>query len=121
MSEIVDRVARALLPVLWPHVPRQPQGDGTSKLIVGPKQFEEARSLARAAIAAMREPTKAIWVVGNGPHSPASIWNAMIDAALFQGDDTCVCHIHATEITGVMGQSHYERQVPCNQCDWGHP
>lgn len=30
-------------------------------------------------------------------------------------------HYHVTEVTGVMGVSKFTNEIPCSQCDWGHP
>jgi hypothetical protein len=74
MSEMVDRVARAL----------------TAEFESGRRVFDEgeAEDLARAAIAAMREPTEEM---ANGRHTggerissieAACVWRDMIDEAL---------------------------------------
>jgi len=76
MSEMVERVARAIANNLGP------LGDLRYYM-----SDEEAMSAARAAIEAMREPTDAMWDAGpviNDPndYGPQDVWDAMINAAL---------------------------------------
>ena len=81
MSEIVDRVAKAI------DVASQPPGQKDYKILM--------ENAARAAIEAMREPTQAMRLAGvaewsrpdpTGDHESTkvfdAIWRAMIDAAL---------------------------------------
>jgi hypothetical protein len=94
MSEMVERVARAIDPTAWRWldsiVGREPAHPAEA-----PTRATQVRQ-ARAAIEAMREPTEAMLraspVVGTGPDErgnwavntkPAqAVWPAMIDAAL---------------------------------------
>ena len=83
MSEMIERVARALLfdragQDLWDVV--SDEGDGYGYL--GKNDYI---ALARAAIEAMREPTMVMGVAADctSPQTPAdNIWRAMIDEAL---------------------------------------
>jgi predicted RNA methylase len=73
MSEMIDRVARELCLALY-------DKDTTFPMVA-------AQKAARAAIAAMREPTEAMIEGTNYPNTTwdsgdADVWRAMIDAAL---------------------------------------
>ena len=70
MSEMVERVAKALAR----EYDRDPETDNVG---LG---TQLSTAMARAAIAAMREPTEAMLYAGWQEDS--SIWRAMIDAAL---------------------------------------
>jgi hypothetical protein len=77
MSEIVDRVARAMCDTkLWPGAwKRETEGNR-----------EEWRMLACAAIEAMREPTDAMLQAGPPePYMDRYVWGKIIDAALEKG------------------------------------
>ena len=62
MTEMIERVARALDPWTMAH--------------------QDANKMARAVIAAMREPTMEMCQAGGKCISPGFVWQAMIDAAL---------------------------------------
>lgn len=92
MSEMVERVARAVYEKIaldpdWDDAPltedqRVAQDDDPSQ--------EACRAIARAAIAAMRDPTEGMCLAGQeakltidfGKPPNGGIWRAMIDAAL---------------------------------------
>ena len=85
---MVDRVARAI----YGDMPRAMSADGEFENL-WPETQDRYRSLARAAIAAMREPTEAMQLAGhNVRNDPTTglpvhcgtdeIYTAMIDAAL---------------------------------------
>lgn len=89
MNEIIERVGRAIDPDAWE------TQDGLLEYSpdywASPFETERRTALitrARAAIAAMREPTVEMWEVGcaalEGPDAgyAAVCWQAMIDAAL---------------------------------------
>jgi hypothetical protein len=82
MSEMIERVARAIYEDAWGiEWPPEPAGEA-----------DEYRRGARAAIEAMREPTEAMLSAAGtrrprgdevmGPDHPWALWDAMIDAAL---------------------------------------
>lgn len=75
MSEMIERVARALAKQdAYPDLPNEPAWPGW-------------REVARAAIAAMREPTEAMRIKGryaNEMSDATATWRAMIDAALLE-------------------------------------
>lgn len=87
MTDIIDRVARAIFTV---------QTSNTSDEIWAQINPEYPHEIARAAIAAMREPTEKMMIEGGGvvPADEAEyrpdraeqtahdVWQAMIDAAL---------------------------------------
>jgi hypothetical protein len=74
MSEMVERVARAIEPEAW-------DPDGFDRL---PRPMKRARSLqrARAAIRAMRAPTTEMRMAAQPYPKRESAWRAMIDEAL---------------------------------------
>lgn len=89
MSEMVERVARALVQQnrgadLWDEIAQESDTD-----YIGKKEFMD---LARAAIAAMWEPTTVMRLTGaitmaqlcgtKGSDETLQVWEAMIDAAL---------------------------------------
>lgn len=77
MSEMVERVARA---ISAEHI----RLDGMTWEQCHPKYQEDRRRMARAAIAAMREPTQAM-ILGDNKHDdydPKYVWQLMIDEAL---------------------------------------
>lgn len=90
MSEIVDRVARAIHErfVLQQDIPEicPSWADLLADAPMGQEIAEETRDLARVAIAAMREPTEAMVDAGEADqpgHLVASLtWTSMIDEAL---------------------------------------
>jgi hypothetical protein len=71
MSEMVERVARAI----------EDECAGCD-----PRNFSAFTNAARAAIAALREPTEAMVMAGKDapfcPDIPTDVWYAMIDATL---------------------------------------
>lgn len=89
MTDLVERVAEAIADTIhhglrWPWVPC------ASSV---PIEADDVRDMARAALAAMREPTEAMVVAAlradRGMNSPTTIagdWRAMIDAALREGN-----------------------------------
>jgi len=89
MSEIVERVARALAPVAWAAL-------GTGDTLANQSRRTASLRHARAAIAAMREPDsrmiEAGWInardVDGNPSDDNAVacWEAMIDAALAQSE-----------------------------------
>ncbi len=87
MSEMVERVARAL----WPEFDDLPT-DASQPRLARAGQFgmtqEVALENARAAIEAMYEPTMEMIVSGEKSVSEGSAtgWRAMIDAAIREGD-----------------------------------
>ena len=87
-NEMIDRVARVLFPAYY-------YEDGSKELEHPGNEFGRivAEHSARAAIAAMREPTDAMVMAITPLHSPAlnervkEDWRTMIDAALKETDD----------------------------------
>jgi hypothetical protein len=81
MSEMVDKVAEAILDALPAFV-----GEGASDdpLMISYIDCEavDLREIARAAIEAMREPTEQMVEAASPPKGIAGGWSAMIDAAL---------------------------------------
>lgn len=79
MSEMVERVARALCPDAW-----LVSESGLHALVCWDTEQERARHKARAAIAAMREPTDAMVeaVDIRSCERPVVAWYHMIDEAL---------------------------------------
>lgn len=73
MSEMVEQVAKAIWE-LWSNIDGVYDQPAWADL----KEKDKCLDLARAAIEAMREPTKAMRLLGND----REIWRAMIDAAL---------------------------------------
>jgi hypothetical protein len=74
MSELVERVAKALYEDMFPHRAGYYGCEATRLSFEGH---------ARAAIEAMREPTNEMHRAGDRAYqSPAAIWIAMIDEAL---------------------------------------
>lgn len=88
-NALIDRMAAALIDSEWPHARAAP-GDTQGRLIVPTWLLDRARSAARAALAAAREPTTAMiergWqegMAGFGEgEEPEPVWRAMIDEAL---------------------------------------
>jgi hypothetical protein len=76
----VERVARAIFKALWPNSDWDREGHLHRAYL----------DASRAAIAAMRVPTKAMVRVGNdwdcAPFVAGRVWQEMIDAALGEGD-----------------------------------
>ena len=87
-ESMVERVARAIVPELWPEGAAASAAEN-GMVIVSPAMLEKARSVARAAILAMREPTPEMtravanvaWHSGSGIN-PAAVWAAGVDEAL---------------------------------------
>lgn len=94
MSEMVERVARAILKArFFDREPAAYNSLGEFYRTLDPEHIHEARDEARAAIEAMREPTKAMTAVHNDmagnelswdadAECAAVVYRAMIDAAL---------------------------------------
>lgn len=105
MSEMVEKVARAICrvqgrdpnsPVAWSAATVGAKEAGVSRIIDQPSypRWHEFKAEARAAIAAMREPTEAMEIAGCDAFSrkfddpgvaavsPEVAWRAMIDAAM---------------------------------------
>jgi len=84
MTDMIERVARAMLA----NSPRHIYADLA--------YLDTAKRLARAAIAAMREPTESmrrkLWLYGNHPDKEfvmdGGMWREMIDAALEETKST---------------------------------
>jgi hypothetical protein len=76
MSEAVERVARTISDAM--------SCDDAAALYWGYDEYPERfREVARAAIAAMREPTEAMLEAGPAdPYMDKDVWARMIDAAL---------------------------------------
>lgn len=84
MGEMIERVARAIDPVLWKNLDRA-ISEGWPTDIVAMARFATTDSClrARAAIEAMREPTVAMLDVAvASPADAIPRWRGMIDAAL---------------------------------------
>lgn len=81
MNEMVERIARAIMLADGHNNPENPPRFPTD---FSAKEASEYRSAARAAIAAMREPTEAMLAASGRLNHPrdAEIWRAMIDAVL---------------------------------------
>lgn len=76
MSEMVERVACAVGDAI--------EGREIDPFLY-PEAFDHYEKIARAAIAAMREPTETMWDHGASNmqwHSATRVWQAMIDEAL---------------------------------------
>lgn len=59
MSEMVERVSRAIAPLTWESIDRECDDPFTKPDVV--RTRDQVLKRARAAIAAMREPTEAMW------------------------------------------------------------
>jgi hypothetical protein len=87
MSEMIERVAAAILKVEYPQAAAQSLMEN-GQIIVPPDIWNACREVARAAIEAMREPTKEMVNAGYGhpglvePDDPEYAWQLMISAAL---------------------------------------
>jgi hypothetical protein len=77
---MIERVARAIAATLYRP---QPDMSGDVWKAVGTERKRKCEDVARAAIAAMREPTKAMLKVGPPfPYMDEYVWKTMIDEAL---------------------------------------
>jgi hypothetical protein len=88
MTEMVERVARAILKEAAMLNSPEIQDDLTDGFRLNVSRVW-AKRYARAAIEAMREPTEAMLVEVAEPGDmlrTASVWQAMIDAALHEGE-----------------------------------
>lgn len=88
MSEIVERVARAIDPVAFIKLEASEKLKWEKRVNIYRNRVGDARKLARAAIEAMREPTTAMlaaaqtaWLADPAKRS-STLWQAMIDGAL---------------------------------------
>lgn len=85
MSEMVERVARAIDPVAFIKLEASEKLKWEKRVNIYRNRVEDARKLARAAIEAMREPTSRMMNCEPSPYSPGEMidfWHAMIDEAL---------------------------------------
>lgn len=80
-DDMVERVARAIyahrMERFWP-----PRGRTLTYDELSPEMRQKEVASARAAIAAMREPTEAMYAAAACYEWPAEIMRAMVDAAL---------------------------------------
>lgn len=84
MTEMVERVAWAIARARWGNVYTLPDDVEEARR----RMIKQIIPLARAAIAAMREPTEEMvaaapwWEIDEQTDEAAAIWRGMIDAAL---------------------------------------
>lgn len=79
MSEMVERVARAICKAVGYDADEPARKHGALNDLPMWRTYERD---ARAAIASMRTPTRAMEIAGSNFEAPTLVWSAMIDEAL---------------------------------------